>query len=294
MGGDCMKDVLAAIADEVENPDVRRNRGREYLQARMLHVLQVEHAGIVLAFMGGTALRFAYKMPRYSEDINFALASGRAGYDLERYATALKRTFEREGYRVRVKIKQRTAVAKLSVYFYGVPRALGLSPLADEALMIRIEVDTSPPDGATLAVSEVWSNPRVRAQHYDKPSLFAGKIAAIFGRPYLKGRDVYDVDWLMGARERIEPNRELLRAALAQTAKWQLEEGAAEPTELARTQIDAIVEQWPRLVLEKLEAADWESVEADAMPFLESPSDAWTMERDWVLGRVRAYMDGPA
>ena len=57
MGGDCMKDVLAAIADEVENPDVRRNRGREYLQARMLRVLQVEHAGIVLAFMGGTALR---------------------------------------------------------------------------------------------------------------------------------------------------------------------------------------------------------------------------------------------
>lgn len=52
-----------------ETPTSGRNRVREYLQARLLRSLQRSGAMIPLAFHGGTALRFLYGMPRYSEDL---------------------------------------------------------------------------------------------------------------------------------------------------------------------------------------------------------------------------------
>jgi hypothetical protein len=275
MGGDRVKEVILDIASRAA-PETRLNVAREYLQARILHVLQVERAFIPLAFMGGTALRFAYQVQRYSEDMDFTLVAGRTGYDLERYGTAMKRAFEREGYDVRVKLRQRTTVQKVDIRFYGVPFDLGLSPHLDEVLMIRIEVDTNPPEGAVLELSEVWTDPRVRVQHHDRASLFAGKVAAMLARPYLKGRDVYDVDWMMGFQDWPPINETLLHAALAQS-------------ENAHVDADALVARWPEAVLEKLEAADWDAVEADVAPFLASEADRWTIERDWVLSRVRAY-----
>jgi predicted nucleotidyltransferase component of viral defense system len=50
-----------------------RNLVREYLQARILESLQRAGAMVPLAFHGGTALRFLYAIPRYSEDLDFAL-----------------------------------------------------------------------------------------------------------------------------------------------------------------------------------------------------------------------------
>lgn len=46
---------------------------REYLQARSLQSLQRAGAMQTLAFHGGTSLRFLYDIPRYSEDLDFAL-----------------------------------------------------------------------------------------------------------------------------------------------------------------------------------------------------------------------------
>ncbi|NOR90699.1 MAG: hypothetical protein GQ524_10655, partial [Anaerolineales bacterium] len=68
-----MKDVLARIVEESESQLVARNHMREYFQARTLAVLQREGAMVPLAFHGGTALRFLYRLPRHSEDLDFAL-----------------------------------------------------------------------------------------------------------------------------------------------------------------------------------------------------------------------------
>lgn len=48
---------------------------REYLQARILEALQ--HAGAFTnwAFLGGTALRFLDRLPRFSEDLDFSLVT---------------------------------------------------------------------------------------------------------------------------------------------------------------------------------------------------------------------------
>lgn len=68
-----MKAYLKTQFQTPGNPIQGKNRVREYLQARILNILQRSGAMIPLAFHGGTALRFLYAIPRYSEDLDFAL-----------------------------------------------------------------------------------------------------------------------------------------------------------------------------------------------------------------------------
>ena len=66
-------------------PESQRSIVREYLQMRILQSLQGSGAMIPLAFHGGTALRFLYQMPRYSEDLDFALERQPEQYDFRKY-----------------------------------------------------------------------------------------------------------------------------------------------------------------------------------------------------------------
>lgn len=61
--------------------EAQRGIVREYLQMRILQSLQEAGAMIPLAFHGGTALRLLYQMPRYSEDLDFALERQAAHFD---------------------------------------------------------------------------------------------------------------------------------------------------------------------------------------------------------------------
>ena len=79
-----MKAHLQSLVRQ-DNPLQGRNLAREYLQARILAALQRAGAMTALAFQGGTCLRFLYSLPRYSEDLDFALEGDRSLYDLGRY-----------------------------------------------------------------------------------------------------------------------------------------------------------------------------------------------------------------
>ena len=68
-----MKDYLVELVRKCPTALHARNLTREYLQARILGCLQRAGAMVPLAFHGGTALRFLYSIPRYSEDLGFAL-----------------------------------------------------------------------------------------------------------------------------------------------------------------------------------------------------------------------------
>ena len=68
-----MKDYLRQILVGAADANVARRVATEYLQARLLQSLQDQGAYATWAFQGGTALRFLYAMPRFSEDLDFAL-----------------------------------------------------------------------------------------------------------------------------------------------------------------------------------------------------------------------------
>ena len=73
-----MKAYIEQLLRDVADPINGRNLVREYLQARILESLQRAGAMVPLAFHGGTALRFLYAIPRFSEDLDFALERTRS------------------------------------------------------------------------------------------------------------------------------------------------------------------------------------------------------------------------
>ena len=67
-----MKDQLHSVAAQARNVAEAGMLVREYLQARILEVLQRTGAFQNWAFLGGTAIRFLFKLPRFSEDLDFS------------------------------------------------------------------------------------------------------------------------------------------------------------------------------------------------------------------------------
>lgn len=216
-----------------------------------------------LAFMGGTALRFLYGIPRFSEDLDFTLERADGGFRCADLVERIARGLEREGYSLRVKLNDSATVAKAAIGFVGLLAEAGLSPHDDEILWIKLEVDTDPPRGAGLDVSVINRFGVLRVQHHDLPSLYAGKIAAVLAREYAKGRDFYDLMWYLSHKPPIEPNVDLMRNALLQTAP---------------VLADVAAVDWRAALQVRLQAVDWEDVRRDIAPFLEQPRDLELLE----------------
>lgn len=264
-----MKDHLRRLLRETD-PLAGRNVAREYLQARILEGMQRAGAFAHVAFQGGTAVRFLYDLPRYSEDLDFALEGDRAGYDLRGWLDAVRRQFRRESWEVRTAVRDRGAVHAAWLRFPTVLHEAGLSPHGDQVLAVKIDVDTNPPSGAVARTRLVRRHVSLRLWHHDRASLLAGKVHAILRRPFAKGRDVYDLAWYLSDPGWPAPNLEMLSAALRQGAKPSREEPASLPG------------AWREAVARRLSAVSWDELSADVRPFLQGrerlPSRAEVLE----------------
>jgi predicted nucleotidyltransferase component of viral defense system len=253
-----MKDFLKQLVEKAENPVLAGNRVREYLQARILERLQEGGAFVSWVFHGGTALRFLYDLPRFSEDLDFSLDRPDDHLDFRSALRPLQTAFTHENYAVRVTVKESKTVKSAFLHFDGLPHELGLSPHTKQSLSIKVELDTRPPAGAGTASSLVRRHILLRLHHHDPATLLAGKLHALLARPFVKGRDVYDLVWYLSDRSWPEPNLVYLGHALAQTG-W---DGP-----------DVSAENWRELVLGRLESADWRTIRRDVEPFLERPQE---------------------
>jgi hypothetical protein len=149
----------------------------------------------------------------------------------------------------------------------GILHDAGLAGTPDQKLAIKVEIDTRPPAGALCERRVVTRHVTFLLQHYDLPSLLAGKLHAAITRRYAKGRDWYDLLWYLSQRPPVEPNLALLQNALDQT-------GGAD-----RMNAHA----WAALVRARLDAFDMEAICDDVRPFLERPQDAALLTRDNLL-----------
>jgi Nucleotidyl transferase AbiEii toxin, Type IV TA system len=267
-----MKAYLARLVEETPSPVEASNDVREYLQARILGVLQRKGAMIPLAFQGGTALRFLYATARYSEDLDFSLEGKADKYDFRGYLSEIRSEFVAEGYEVQVKLSEKKAVNSAFVRFPGLQYELGLSPHRQQTLSVKLEVDTRPPAGAVLATTVVRRFLPLQLHHYDQASLLAGKLHAVLQRPYLKGRDVYDLIWYLSDPAWPPPNIKLLNNALHQTG-WE-----GHPLNLRN---------WHRAVREKVQDVAWDRVEDDVRPFLGPGSDPSMLTKNNLLRLLR-------
>lgn len=268
-----MKDYLAERVRPALTPAHARNLAREYLQARLLGALQRAGAMIPLAFQGGTALRFLYAAPRYSEDLDFSLEREPSRYDFRTYLHAIRRELTNEGYALDIKVSDSRVVHNAFVRFPGLLYELGLSPHRDETLAVKLEVDTRPPAGAGLTITLIRRYIPLQLQHHDRASLLAGKLHAVLQRPFAKGRDWYDLLWYLSDPSWPPPNLTLLNNALAQTA-WQ-GEPLTEST-------------WRGAVRKRLLDLKWERIVEDVRPFLEPTADINLLTRENLLRLLEA------
>jgi hypothetical protein len=110
-----------------------------------------------------------------------------------------------------------------------------------------------------LATTVIRRHVPLQIHHHDRASLLAGKLHAVLQRPYLKGRDLYDLLWYLSDPDWPAPNLTLLNNALRQTG-WE-----AEPlTE----------DTWRQAVQHRLQAVAWEPFADDVRPFLDPSADA--------------------
>ena len=253
-----MKDYLKQILGERKSALPARGMVREYLQARILQALQENGAFLRWTFHGGSALRFLYSIPRYSEDLDFALSGPDRPPLFPETLDKVKRTFEGEGYAVQLKVNDRKTVVSAFVRFPGLLYELGLSPHRNEVVSVKVEVDTNPPAGAVTDTSLVRRYVTLNLLHHNRATLLAGKIHAVLARSYTKGRDLYDLVWYLADPDWPPPNLEFLKAGLNQTG-WPGEQ----PTERS----------WPGLVAARLENVRWDRAVEDVRPFLERQSE---------------------
>jgi hypothetical protein len=260
-----VKDYLRQLVATADNDQSKRSVVREYLQARTLQSLQDSGAFLNWVFHGGTALRFLYAIPRYSEDLDFSLIDPSSDSCFRAALEAANGTFESEGYRLSIKLNDKRIVHSAFLSFQGLLHELGLSTRSSENLSIKVELDTNPPQGAGWDTTLVRRYVTLNLAHHAKPSLLSGKLHAVLARPFVKGRDLYDLVWYLSDPTWPQPNLVLLNNALAQTG-WE----SSKLTE----------RNWKDIVRTRIGQIDWAQASKDVMPFLEREKDIALLTRE--------------
>jgi predicted nucleotidyltransferase component of viral defense system len=267
-----MKEQALALIHGLSNPGQALNRLREYLQTLILASLHDCEAFRALAFVGGTALRILYGLPRFSVDLDFSLEK-QENYAGKEWMGKIKRSLTLAGFLPEVTWNESKTVNVGWVRLRGILHEANLSVHPDQKLAIKLEIDTRPPHGARCERRVVSLYRTFVLQFYDMSSLFAGKLHAVISRRFNKGRDWYDLLWYRSRRPPVKPNLELLQNALDQTRGTGI--------------LDA--RQWPELVRSRITDLDLKAVIAEVRPFLERSEDSAILTKENLVALLQDY-----
>jgi predicted nucleotidyltransferase component of viral defense system len=179
----------------------KKNILREYLQYKILEIIFNSKIANRLSFLGGTALRIVHENTRFSEDLdfdNFKLSES----DFTLLTKEIQNGLKMEGYEVEIRNVMKSAFR----CYIKLPRVLfdnAISNLRQEKILIQI--DTEPhdfkytPDKVFLNKFDVFTQIAVTPSDI----LLSQKIFALLNRKRAKGRDFYDVVFLL---QRTKPN----------------------------------------------------------------------------------------
>ena len=203
-----LRDYVAAKKTAGWPDFVIKNALKEYLQFPVLAFIysRLEYRDYV--FIGGSALRVVYGLPRLSEDLDFNLPPAvYSALDLETLGQDLKRYFkDRFSFSPILRVQGN----KRLYLKFPILKELGLAAEASsesDFLYVKIEPlreDFSNPEYELAPVSGFGFNFIVRT--YSLKFLMTGKIGAILERSWakgksneidIKGRDYYDLFWYL-------------------------------------------------------------------------------------------------
>jgi len=168
----------------------------EYLQYELLDSLFKNGAAAALSFIGGTAIRILYNSDRFSEDLDF----DNFGLSFVQFEELLKtacRDMEYKGFLIEYRIVEMGAY-HCYIRFPKILHQSGLTPDSERKILIRIDSEEKE---RLYEPKKVFLNKfTVYRQILAAPAeiLLAQKMMTILYRKREKGRDIYDVSFLMG------------------------------------------------------------------------------------------------
>jgi len=220
---------------------------REYLQYKILEIVFNSTYGNKLSFLGGTCLRLVHGNERFSEDIdfdNFNLSEE----DFEEISKTIKTQLERQGYTIEIKNVYRGAF-HCYIRFPKLLYDYRLTGHAEQKILIQL--DTEPhnysytPENFILNQFDVFTPIKITPREI----LLSQKIYALINRNRKKGRDFYDVVFLL---KNTSPDFGYLELKLGIHDKKSLKEK----------------------ILRVCEDVDLNELAGDVQPFLFKPEDA--------------------
>lgn len=184
----------------------RRAIIREYLHMIVLNSIYKHRFGKYFFFMGGTAMRYFYNLPRFSEDLDFNTSS--LDYqDFKEVVKVVSTDVSKEGFSVTVSYNRRKDLFAASIYFNDAIKKYNISDSRRIYLMVKIEVNR--PQWELITESRVLSmyGYSFTAILMSKGNLLSEKVCALLNRK--RGRDIYDTLFML--RKKFPFNEEVLK-----------------------------------------------------------------------------------
>lgn len=169
---------------------------QEQMQKAVLTSMSRQNVFRNLVFQGGTALRIFYNNPRFSEDLDFACIQGVETFDIERVLTN-STSFISSFFPFLQQVKGRMQKKDDLLQQYVLTTQ---STVTEQRIRLHVEVAMIPSYHHELRIlSFPPLQPVVRVETRDE--ILADKILALGARPYLKGRDLWDIYFLTKEQE---------------------------------------------------------------------------------------------
>ncbi len=180
---------------------------REYLQYNILSIIFSHKISSKLSFLGGTCLRIVYGLKRFSEDIDFD-NKDLTQEEFEELGYYVEKELEKAGFNVEIKFISKDAF-HYHIKFPGILYEQGLSPFREEKILIKLDTF----DQGFEYESEIFILDKFefykQIKTTPKDIILSQKLWTITQRNRLKGRDFYDIMFLL---QNTKPNKGFLEA----------------------------------------------------------------------------------
>lgn len=218
----------------------------EYLQHELLDSIFKQKGSEKLSFIGGTAIRIVYGSQRFSEDLdfdNFGLSFKAFGEILEKVV----RDMEYKGFKLDFRLIEKGAY-HCYIKFPNLLYENNMLDYADEKILVRIDavkkIKNTNPVIFVLNKFDIYRKILVNPVEV----ILSQKLIAILERKREKGRDFYDVSFLLG---KTNPDFSYLKKM--------------------RGYKDG--EEFKKDFLKKIDSLKMEKLSQDVSPFLINPDD---------------------
>lgn len=168
----------------------------EYLQHEILDSIFKQKSSLHLSFIGGTAIRVIYQSPRFSEDLDFD-NFGMSFAQFEALLTAACKDMSYKGFEIEYRFVEKGAF-HCYIKFPDILHKAGISPLISRKILIRIDTEEKEKnyEPREFVISRFALYRRILAAPPEV--LLAQKMLTVLGRKREKGRDLFDVSYLIG------------------------------------------------------------------------------------------------